>query len=163
MAGQKITRQQLKHIKDNYPEESELENLLFEAVINGASFSKIVKGQIESLKGFTRKGKGSLTWGLFYKYLETPSKAFPEGKREALTHAREQYQIQKAQDLAAETVEIADSTDLDNESINKSKLMIDSRKWLAGSYNAQFKAGTGNQVQVNISTNDLHLEALKKV
>jgi len=41
--------------------------------------------------------------------------------------------------------------------------MIDSRKWLAGSYNAQFKAGTGNNVQVNISTNDLHLEALKKV
>ena len=163
MAGQKITRQQLKHIKDNYPDESELENLLFEAVINGASFSQIVKGKVESLKGFTREGKGSLTWGLFYKYLDQPSKAFPQGKREALTHAREQFQLQKAQDLAAETVEIADSTDLDNESINKSKLMIDSRKWLAGSYNSQFKAGTGNNVQVNISTNDLHLEALKKV
>ena len=47
------------------------------------------------------------------------------------------------------------------DSINKAKLQIDARKWKAGSYNSQFKAGNSNDVKVNITTQDLHLEALK--
>ena len=74
---------------------------------------------------------------------------------------REVAQKERAHKTMEEAIEIADGVDLDSDSINKAKLQIDTRKWKAGSYNSQFKAGGGNDVKVNISTQDLHLEALK--
>lgn len=158
MAGQPITRKAIEHLK-NIGIES-LDQRLLEALSEGYSFNQIIKGKCPLLKDFTRPGKDSLTWFVFYKYLDLP-RASSSNFKEEVMRAREQAQKEIAHKTMEEALEIADNVDLDSDSINKAKLQIDTRKWKAGSYNSQFKAGNSTDVKVNISTQDLHLEALK--
>lgn len=158
MAGQPITRKAIEHLKDIGIES--LDQRLLEALSEGYSFNQIIKGKCPLLKDFTRPGKDSLTWFVFYKYLDLP-RASSSNFKEEVMRAREQAQKEIAHKTLEEAIEIADNVDLDSDSINKAKLQIDTRKWKAGSYNSQFKAGNSTDVKVNISTQDLHLEALK--
>ena len=158
MAGQPITKKAIEHLK-NIGIES-LDQRLLEALSEGYSFNQIIKGKCPLLKDFTRPGKDSLTWFVFYKYLDLP-RASNSNFKEEVMRTREQAQKEIAHKTLEEAIEIADNVDLDSDSINKAKLQIDTRKWKAGSYNSQFKAGNSTDVKVNISTQDLHLEALK--
>ena len=169
MAGQPITRKAIEHLK-NIGIES-LDQRLLEALSEGYSFNQIIKGKCPLLKDFTRPGKDSLTWFVFYKYLDLPRASSNGNFKEEVMRVREQAQKEIAHKTLEEAIEIADNVDLDSDSINKAKLQIDTRKWKAittvarkkkaGSYNSQFKAGNSTDVKVNISTQDLHLEALK--
>ena len=159
MAGQTITRKALNHLKEIGLES--LDARLLEALAEGYSFNQIIKGKCPLLPDFTRPNKDSLTWSVFYKYLDLPRDSFKGDFRGEVMRVREEAQKEIAHKTMEEAIEIADGVDLDSDSINKAKLQIDTRKWKAGSYNSQFKAGGGNDVKVNISTQDLHLEALK--
>jgi hypothetical protein len=159
MAGQPITRKAIEHLKDIGIES--LDQRLLEALSEGYSFNQIIKGKCPLLKDFTRPGKDSLTWFIFYKYLDLPRASSNSNFKEEVMRVREQAQKEIAHKTLEEAIEIADNVDLDSDSINKAKLQIDTRKWKAGSYNSQFKAGNSTDVKVNISTQDLHLEALK--
>ena len=159
MAGQPITRKAINHLKDIGLES--LDARLLEAVAEGYSFNQIIKGKCPLLKDFTRPNKDSLTWFVFYKYLDLPRASLDYSFREEVMRAREEAQKELAHQTLEEAVEIVDSCDLDSESINKAKLQLDVRKWKAGSYNTRFKAGSATDIKVNISTQDLHLEALK--
>jgi hypothetical protein len=158
MAGQPITRKAINHLKDIGLES--LDARLLEAVAEGYSFNQIIKGKCPLLKDFTRPNKDSLTWFVFYKYLDLP-RSSTKNFREEVMRVREEAQKELAHQTLEEAVEIVDSCDLDSESINKAKLQLDVRKWKAGSYNTRFKAGNATDIKVNISTQDLHLEALK--
>ncbi len=159
MAGQPITKKALNHLKEIGLES--LDARLLEALAEGYSFNQIIKGKCPILKDFTRPGKDSLTWFVFYKYLDLKRDYFKGDFKGEVMRVREVAQKEMAHKTMEEALEIADNVDLDSDSINKAKLQIDTRKWKAGSYNSQFKAGGGTDVKVNISTQDLHLEALK--
>lgn len=79
------------------------------------------------------------------------------GVKERLVQARKS----RADKWAEEAIEIADNVDADPNQINKARLRIDSRKWLAGVDDPD-RFGT-KQTQVNISLGGLHLDALRKV
>ncbi|MEY4863766.1 MAG: hypothetical protein RLZ51_1861 [Pseudomonadota bacterium] len=79
------------------------------------------------------------------------------GVKERLVQARKS----RADKWAEEAIEIADNVDPDPNQINKARLRIDSRKWLAGVDDPD-RFGT-KQTQVNISLGGLHLDALRKV
>lgn len=79
------------------------------------------------------------------------------GVKERLVQARRS----RAERWAEEALEIADGVEEDPNKINKAKLRIDTRKWLAGVDDPD-RFGT-KQTQVNISLGGLHLDALRKV
>ena len=79
------------------------------------------------------------------------------GVKDRLTQARKS----RADRWAEEALEIADGVEEDPNKINKAKLRIDTRKWLAGVDDPD-RFGT-KQTQVNISLGGLHLDALRKV
>ena len=65
-----------------------------------------------------------------------------------------------ADHLVAQVLEIADEVPEDNNAINKARLRVDTRKWVAAKWNPQAYADNKNaQVVVNIG--DLHLKAVK--
>lgn len=159
MSGQPITKKTIDYLKAIGIES--LDQRLIEAVSNGYSFNQIINNKCPELKDFKRYNKDTLTWSIFYKYLNLKRDYFNGSFKEELLRLREEAQKEEAHKTLEEVIEIADSVDLDSDSINKAKLQIDARKWKAGSYNSQFKAGSTNDVKVNITTQDLHLEALK--
>jgi hypothetical protein len=79
------------------------------------------------------------------------------GVKDRLVQARKS----RADRWAEEALEIADGVEEDPNKINKAKLRIDTRKWLAGVDDPD-RFGT-KQTQVNISLGGLHLDALRKV
>ena len=85
---------------------------------------------------------------MIYGYL----RSLPDGMTR-LSHARESL----ASTLAEETLDIADNATPETERVDK--LRIDTRKWLAGSYN---RAAYGESKQsVTVDVRVLHLEALR--
>jgi len=67
----------------------------------------------------------------------------------------------RAERWAEETLDIADNVPEDPNAINKAKIRIDTRRWLAGVDDPdRFGVKTA---QVNISIGGLHLDALRKV
>jgi len=67
----------------------------------------------------------------------------------------------RAEKWAEETLDIADNVAEDPNAINKAKIRIDARRWLAGVDDPdRFGVKTA---QVNISIGGLHLDALRKV
>ena len=80
-----------------------------------------------------------------------------EERRVAVLNARKL----KAEKLAEEALEIADEVDeSSNSGVNKARLQVDTRKWLAGKLDPEAYGDTA-KTQVNISMGDLHLKALK--
>jgi hypothetical protein len=80
-----------------------------------------------------------------------------EERRVAVLNARKL----KAEKLAEEALEIADQSDeTSNSGVNKARLQVDTRKWLAGKLDPEAYGDTA-KTQVNISMGDLHLQALK--
>jgi hypothetical protein len=80
-----------------------------------------------------------------------------EERRVAVLNARKL----KAEKLAEEALEIADEVDeSSNSGVNKARLQVDTRKWLAGKLDPENYGDTA-KTQVNISMGDLHLQALK--
>lgn len=79
------------------------------------------------------------------------------GVKDALIKARRS----RAEKWAEEALRIADEVDADPNQINKAKVRIDARKWLAGVDDPE-RFGQKQQ-QVNISIGGLHLDALRKV
>lgn len=94
--------------------------------------------------------------GISRSFLSWKVNAIP-GVKERLVQARKS----RADKWAEEAIEIADGVDPDPNQINKARLRIDSRKWLAGVDDPD-RFGT-KQAQVNISIGGLHLDALRKV
>jgi hypothetical protein len=80
-----------------------------------------------------------------------------EERRTAVINARKL----KAEKLAEEALEIADQADeTSNGSVNKARLQVDTRKWMASKLDPENYGDTA-KTQVNISLGDLHLQALK--
>lgn len=79
------------------------------------------------------------------------------GVKERLVQARKS----RADRWAEEALEIADNAPEEPNAINKAKMRIDTRKWLAGVDDPD-RFGT-KQAQVNISIGGLHLDALRRV
>lgn len=77
----------------------------------------------------------------------------------AFTRAR----ARAADDLAAETLEIADNVEEDPVAIQKAKLRSDNRKWIAAKWDAARYGDQKQGVNVNISLGELHLRAVKTV
>lgn len=94
--------------------------------------------------------------GISRSFLSWKVNAIP-GVKERLVQARKS----RADKWAEEAVELADTVDADPNQINKARLRIDTRKWLAGVDDPD-RFGT-KQAQVNISIGGLHLDALRKV
>ena len=94
--------------------------------------------------------------GISRSFLSWKVNAIP-GVKERLVQARKS----RADMWAEEAISIADGVDPDPNQINKARLRIDSRKWLAGVDDPD-RFGT-KQAQVNISIGGLHLDALRKV
>lgn len=94
--------------------------------------------------------------GISRSFLSWKVNAIP-GVKERLVQARKS----RADKWAEEAIEIADTVDADPNQINKARLRIDSRKWLAGVDDPD-RFGQ-KQAQVNISLGGLHLDALRKV
>jgi len=162
MAGRKITRNNLKYLHE-INESKNLDERIFEAVENGASYHAIVKGNIESLKDFKSPITNKLNWRLFYQWLDEPTKNFPNGKRNELSRIRENYQEERSFELAEEVLKIADESDIESSTAQmKTKNQMDARKWLASSYNQQFRANK-QQTNIQININDLHKQALKDI
>ncbi len=66
--------------------------------------------------------------------------------------------VQKAEKLAEEALEIADQADeTSNGSVNKARLQVDTRKWMASKLDPENYGDTA-KTQVNISLGDLHLQ-----
>ena len=65
--------------------------------------------------------------------------------------------------MAEEVLKIADESDIESSTAQmKTKNQIDARKWLASSYNQQFRANK-QQTNIQININDLHKQALKDI
>lgn len=80
-----------------------------------------------------------------------------EERRTAVLGARKL----KAEKLAEEALEIADQVDeTSNSGVNKARLQVDTRKWMAGKLDPE-NYGDTSKTQVNINMGDLHLQALK--
>ena len=80
-----------------------------------------------------------------------------EERRTAVINARKL----KAEKLAEEALDIADQVDeSSNSGVNKARLQVDTRKWLAGKLDPEAYGDT-SKTQVNINMGDLHLQALK--
>ena len=80
-----------------------------------------------------------------------------EERRTAVINARKL----KAEKLAEEALDIADQVDeTSNSGVNKARLQVDTRKWLAGKLDPE-SYGDTSKTQVNINMGDLHLQALK--
>jgi hypothetical protein len=79
------------------------------------------------------------------------------GMKDRLAEAR----LGRAEKYADEALEIADSVPEESNAINKAKIRIDARKWLAGVDNPE-KYGQ-KPAQVNVSIGGLHLDALRRV
>lgn len=94
--------------------------------------------------------------GISRSFLSWKVNAIP-GVKERLVEARKA----RADKWGEEAIEIADNVEADPNQINKARLRIDSRKWLAGVDDPD-RFGTKQQ-QVNISIGGLHLDALRKV
>jgi hypothetical protein len=94
--------------------------------------------------------------GISRSFLSWKINAIP-GVKERLVEARKA----RADKWGEEAIEIADNVDADPNQINKARLRIDSRKWLAGVDDPD-RFGQKHQ-QVNISIGGLHLDALRKV
>ena len=161
MAGQPILRSYIKHLKE-IDKKNPLDARILEAVTEGYSFNQIVKGKCPLLEDFRRPDK-PLTWFIFYKWLELPREGFLKGQfKEVVTRARAEAQKETAHKTLEEAMEIVDNCEPDSESIQKAKLQFEARRWKAGSFNSQYKANSSTDIKVNISTQDLHLEALKE-
>ena len=94
--------------------------------------------------------------GISRSFLSWKINAIP-GVKERLVEARKA----RADKWGEEAIEIADNVEADPNQINKARLRIDSRKWLAGVDDPDRYAQ--KQQQVNISIGGLHLDALRKV
>lgn len=94
--------------------------------------------------------------GISRSFLSWKINAIP-GVKERLVEARKA----RADKWGEEAIEIADNVKEDPNAINKARLRIDSRKWLAGVDDPDRFAQ--KQQQVNISIGGLHLDALRKV
>jgi hypothetical protein len=94
--------------------------------------------------------------GISRSFLSWKVNAIP-GVKERLVEARKA----RADKWGEEAIEIADSVEADPNQINKARLRIDSRKWLAGVDDPD-RFGQKQQ-NVNISIGGLHLDALRKV
>jgi hypothetical protein len=80
-----------------------------------------------------------------------------EERRTAVLGARKL----KAEKLAEEALEIADQVDeTSNSGVNKARLQVDTRKWMAGKLDPENYGDTA-KTQVNVNLGDLHLQALK--
>lgn len=80
-----------------------------------------------------------------------------EERRTAVINARKL----KAEKLAEEALEIADQVDeTSNSGVNKARLQVDTRKWMAGKLDPENYGDTA-KTQVNVNLGDLHLQALK--
>ena len=67
----------------------------------------------------------------------------------------------KAEKLAEEALEIADQVDeTSNSGVNKARLQVDTRKWMAGKLDPENYGDTA-KTQVTVNLGDLHLQALK--
>lgn len=94
--------------------------------------------------------------GISRSFLSWKINAIP-GVKERLVQARKV----RADKWGEEALEIADNVEPDPNQINKAKMRIETRKWLAGVDDPD-RFGT-KQAQVNISLGGLHLDALRKV
>lgn len=162
MAGQPITRKYMTHL-ESVDKKNPIDERILMALSEHYSFNQIINNKVPYLKDFVREGKTTLTWSIWNKWIDKPRKQENEiSFREKVTQARELAQKEKAFVLADEIIDIADGVDEDNPTaVNKARLQVDARKWLSGSYNTQFKSGSSNQVNIQLNTNDLHLNALK--
>jgi hypothetical protein len=79
------------------------------------------------------------------------------GVKDRLAEARRS----RAEKWADDALDIADNVDADPNQINKAKLRVETRKWLAGVDDPE-RFGT-KQGQVHISIGGLHLDALRRV
>ena len=81
-----------------------------------------------------------------------------EERKEAVLRAKRL----KAEFLAEQALDIADQADeLSNGGVNKARLQVDVRKWMAAKLDPE-GFGEKQNPQVNISIGDLHLQALKQ-
>ena len=94
--------------------------------------------------------------GVSYGFFSARINKLP-GMKERLIEARKG----RADLYADEAVRIADDAPEDPNAINKAKMRIDARKWLAG-VNDPERYGQ-KAAQVNISIGGLHLDALRRV
>ena len=94
--------------------------------------------------------------GISRSFLSWKVNAVP-GVKERLVEARKA----RADKWGEAAIGIADNVEADPNQINKARLRIDSRKWLAGVDDPD-RFGQKQQ-QVNISIGGLHLDALRKV
>ena len=95
-------------------------------------------------------------FGVSRSFLSWKLNALP-GMKERLVEARKG----RADKWADEALTIADGVELDPNSINKAKVRIETRKWLAGVDDPDRFAQKA--AQVNVSIGGLHLEALRRV
>lgn len=69
----------------------------------------------------------------------------------------------KAEKLAEDALEIADGADeSSSSSVNKARLQVDTRKWLASKLDPEAFGDKAN-TEINLSIGDLHLQALKSI
>ena len=162
MAGQPITRKYMTHL-ESVNKKNPIDERILMALSEHYSFNQIINNKVPYLKDFVREGKTTLTWSIWNKWIDKPRKQ-ENGItfREKVTQARELANQERAFSLSEEAITIADDCDSDNPTaVNKARLQVDARKWLSGSLNTQFKSGSSNQVNIQLNTNDLHLNALK--
>lgn len=94
--------------------------------------------------------------GVSRSFLSWKVNAIP-GVKDKLVQARKG----RADKWAEDALHIADNTPEDPNAINKAKMRIETRKWLAGVDDPERYGVKG--AQVNISIGGLHLDALRKV
>lgn len=87
-----------------------------------------------------------------YKWLEEPERAAIVSRARA----------KAADQLVAETLEIADSVQEETNAINKARLRVDARKWVAAKWNPAAYADN-KQAQVVVNIGDLHLKAVREL
>lgn len=104
-------------------------------------------------KGVERvAGELGLVRGALRTWLDAPERA------DAFIRAR----ARAADHLAHEALEIADGAGGGDGDVSRDRLRVDTRKWLAGKWNAQ-QYGDSKGAQVTINLGDLHLQAVKAI
>lgn len=113
-------------------------------------------GILERISNGDTLGKISETMSVSRSFLSWKLNAIP-GMKERLVAARRG----RAEKYAEDAVDIADNVKADPNEINKAKVKIDARKWLAGVDDPDRFGAKKDGVTINIGT--LHLDALRRV
>jgi hypothetical protein len=137
-------------------------------VVAGQPIRRALERKIEELGGLefvsSHIAQG-MTIGRLAEFIECsrPMLSFwinhTEERKVAVLNARKL----KAEKLAEEVIEISDGVDgSSNSEVSKARLQVDTRRWVASKLDPEMY-GDKADTKINITINDLHLQAVKEL